>query len=133
MPPKAGRWRVTARDGRQIELPGWVEDEGVTIETTVERVTAVLLPQFLRRIEAGKKVMCGPFGVSRRFVYYKKKKARWDEVTSMRILTGRMYCLQIFCGWPLPWCNFNILHAPNGQLVYELVRRVAPAHLLKPA
>src|SRR5437667_326843 len=59
-PASARCWRVIARDGRQIDLPGWIEDDGTAIESTVERVTAVLLPQFLQRIEAGKKVMFGP-------------------------------------------------------------------------
>jgi hypothetical protein len=131
-PASKSRWRVTASDGRQIELPGWIEDDGTAIESTIERVTAVLLPKFLERIEAGKKVSFGPFGVSKRAVYFKGKKADWDDVTRMRILTGRVYCLQIYCGWFLPWCTFSLLTAPNGQLVYELIRRVAPARLLKP-
>jgi len=95
-------------------------------------VTAVLHPQYLARIEMGKKVMFGPFGVSKRFVYFKNKKTSWDDVTSMRIVTGRRYCLQIFCGWLLPWCTFYMLTVPNGQLVYEVIRRVAPSRLLKP-
>jgi hypothetical protein len=125
-------WRVTDRDGRHIDLPGWIEDDGTAIASTVERVTAVLLPQFLERIEAGKKVMIGPFGVSKRFVYFKQKKTAWDDVTHMRILTGTTYCLQIYCGWFFPWCAFHMLTVPNGELVYELVRRVAPKRLLKP-
>jgi len=64
-------------------------------------------------------------------VYYKNKQADWNEVTSLRILTGRMYSLQIFCGGFLPWCTFDMLTAPNGELVSEVVRRVAPTHLLK--
>jgi hypothetical protein len=132
-PALAGCWRVTARDGTQIDLPSWIEDDGTAIQSTVENVQAVLVPQFLNRIEEGKKVMFGPFGVSRRYVYYKKKKIDWDDVTSMRVLTGSVYCLQIFSGWFIPWCSFSTLRAPNGQLVYETVRRVAPERLLKPA
>ena len=66
-------------------------------------------------------------------MYYKHKKADWDDVTSMRILTGSVYSLQIYCGWLLPWCTFDLLKAPNGQLVYEVIRLVAPTRLLKPA
>jgi len=64
-PGTAPYWRITARDGRQIQLSYWVEDEATTIETIIARVTAVLLPQFLQRIASGDKVMFGPFGISK--------------------------------------------------------------------
>ncbi len=126
-----GNWCITAKDGSKIELPTWIEDDATAIESTIDHVTAMLLPQYLDRIDAGKKVMFGPFGVSKRYVYYKDKKADWNDVTSMRILTGVGYSLQIFCGWPLPWCSADLLSAPNGQMVYKLMCEVAPKRLLK--
>lgn len=110
-----------------------VEDEATTIITTIERVKAVLLPQFLQRIAAREKVMFGPLGISQGAVYYKNKEADWNEVTSVHIRSGRGYALVIYCNSFLPWCDFQILTVPNGELVYELLTRVAPQRLLKPA
>ncbi len=31
----------------------------------------------------------------------------------------------------LNWCSMNLLEMPNNQLVYELLVRTAPKHLLK--
>jgi hypothetical protein len=72
-PTLAGCWRVLAKDGRKVDISGWLENEGTAIAYTADRVTAVLAPRFLAIIEAGKKAMFGPFGISRRHVYYKKK------------------------------------------------------------
>jgi hypothetical protein len=132
-PAAAGHWKITARDGRQIELSYWVEDEGTTIESLVRHVSAVLLPQFQQRIAAGETLMFGPFGISREGVTYKAKTATWQEVTSLRYLTGGIYSLQIYCGGFLPWCTFPVMTAPNGELIYQLLCRVAPPRLLKQA
>jgi Family of unknown function (DUF6585) len=132
-PALANCWRTIAKDGRQVDISGWLEDEATAIESTVARVTAVLLPRFLASIEAGKKVMFGPFGVSARNVYYKDKKLSWDDVTSMRMLTGAAVGLQIFHGGLLPWCTYHLLKAPNGVIADEVIRRVAPPRLLTPA
>lgn len=131
-PALANCWRAIAKDGRQIEISGWLEDEGMAIERTVARVTEVLLPRYLASIEAGKKVMFGPLGVSARGVYYKDKKLSWDEVTRMHMLTGAATGLQIFHGGLLPWCTYHLLKAPNGVVADEVIRRVAPPRLLKP-
>ena len=130
-PPAAGCWRVTANDGRTIDVPAWIEDEGEAVASTMQFVTAALLPQLEERIEAGQKVMFGPFGVSKRFVYFKDKKTEWKDVTSMRLLTGAENCLKVYCGGMLPWCSFQLLEAPNGELVYDLLSRVAPPRLLQ--
>jgi len=132
-PASANRWCITARDGRQIDIPGWVENEGIAIETIIKRVTEVLLPLYMQRIEEGKKVMFGPFGVSKWHVYYKKKKLAWDDVTSMKLLTGAAVGLQIRCGTLFPWCTYHLMRAPNGCVAYEVLPRVAPARLLRPA
>ena len=132
-PAIAGRWRVIARDGRQIDLPGWIEDDGTAIASTVGRVTAVLLPQFLRQVQSGERVTFGSFAISGRHVYHRGKRAAWDEVTGMRILSGSMYALQIFCGGVLPWCSVDLAHAPNAEVLVELLRHVVPPRLLKAA
>jgi hypothetical protein len=129
----AGRWRITAQDGTQIDVPAWVQDEGTAIETIHDRVTDALLPRYLQHIEEGKKVMFGPFGVSKWHVYYKKKKLAWDDVTSMKLLTGAAVGLQIRCGKLFPWCTYHLMQAPNGCVAYKVLPRVAPARLLRPA
>src|SRR5262249_35078105 len=103
------------------------------IETIHDCVTEALLPRYLQRIEEGKKVMFGPFGVSRRYVYYKQKKLAWDEVTSMKLLTGAAVGLQIRCGTLFPWCTYHLMSAPNGCVAYKVLPRVAPPRLLLPA
>jgi hypothetical protein len=131
-PAAVNCWRLTARDGRQIDIPGWVEDEGTAIESIFERVSEELLPHYMQRIEEGKKVMFGPFGVSQRYVYYEDKKLSWEDVTSMKLLTGAAVGLQIRCGTLLPWCTYHLMKAPNGCVAYKVLPRVAPSRLLKP-
>lgn len=97
-----------------VTTAAWIEEEGGAVASIMEHVAAALLPQLELRIEAGKKVMFGPFGVSKRFVYFNDKKTDWKNVTSMRLLTGRVNCLEVYCGGLLPWCKFHILTGPNG-------------------
>jgi len=131
-PAATNRWCITARDGRHIDIPGWVENEGTAIESIIKHVNEALLPHYMQRIEEGKKVMFGPFGVSKWHVYYKKKKLAWDDVTSMKLLTGAAVGLQIRCGTLFPWCTYHLMRVPNGCLAYEVLPRVAPTRLLKP-
>jgi hypothetical protein len=131
-PASAKCWRLLARDGTQIDVPYWIKDEGTAVETIHDRVTDALLPRYLQQIEEGKKVMFGPFGVSKRHVYYKQKKLAWDDVTSMKLLTGAAVGLQIRSGGLLPWCTYHLMAAPNGCVAYKVLPRVAPSRLLTP-
>ena len=129
----AGPTRIVARDGRSIDLATWVKDEGTLLATTYDQVSAHLLPRYWAGIEAGKKVAFGDFAISRRGVFYKEKKLAWDEISGLKIVTGSVYYLEIKAGglglWP--WCRWNPRTAPNDQVALELVRRLAPPHLLK--
>lgn len=120
-------WTVVAADGRRITLPGWVADHTEAIIQICKSAETVLLPRYLAELEAGKKVMFGEFGVSRRFVYFKGDKLGWDEVTDLKAVNGS---LVISRGKLLPWCYHNPLSAPNGLVAGELVNRVAPKRLL---
>jgi hypothetical protein len=128
-PASKSVWAVVADDGRRIDLPGWVADHTDAVMHITQRAEAVLLPRFLARIEAGKKVMFGPFGLSRRFLYSKGDKLAWDDVTNLVVVDGR---LRVSRGKVLPWCEYMLMAYPNGFLAHELVRRLAPPHLLVP-
>jgi hypothetical protein len=129
-PASKSVWMVVAADGRRIALPRGVTEHTQAIIHITERVEAFLLPRFMAQLEAGQKVMFGPFGLSQRFVYSKGKKLAWKEVAGLKTLNGR---LQVSRGGLLPWCDYNLMAYPNGHMAYELVRRLAPSQLLVPS
>jgi hypothetical protein len=120
-------WTVVSKDGREIPLPSWVANESDAIINLCKSVSAHFLPKYLAMLEAGKRVMFGEFGVSKRYVYSKEEKLAWEEVTKLEVVNGRLHVRR---GGLLPWADYALFAEPNGFLAGELVRRLAPPRLL---
>ena len=136
LPPRAsgtyGRTRVVAHDGRAIDLSAKVAGGGGLLGAAYERVHAQLVPAYLARIAAGETVATGGLGVSRDGLTWKRKSLAWDAVTSLVLLSGGATGLQVTTGrlWLVAWCLFDHASVANGSVAVELVRLVAPEHLL---
>lgn len=129
------RFRLVARDGRTIDVGGWVEDEGMLRQALVEHVTAAQLPDALSALQEGRRVRFGDFGVSLRGMTYKDRRIAWEDVSSMVIRTGRigrrLHVRQ--SGAVLAWCSIDLDRLPNNDLLYQLLVQAAPARLLRSA
>lgn len=123
-------WQITAQDGRKVDFSTWLEDQPAALQTAIERVIATMLPRFVERIEKGETVEFGKFGVSQRSVFFKGNELPWDQVTSMKLVVGTQSAFHIFRGGVLPWCNYDLMRAPNGRVAEVLLRMVAPPRLL---
>jgi hypothetical protein len=120
-------WTIVANDGREIALPNGVAKHTDAIINICKCVDAVLMPRYMAQIEADKRVMFGPFGVSRRYVYSKDDKLAWTDVTRLEVVNGR---LQVRRGGLMAWCDYHLMDYANGFLAGEIVRRLAPPALL---
>ncbi len=97
-----------------------------------QRVNDFLLPKTLKKIAAGKGVKFGPFALSEGGLKYKDRKARWGDITSMKIHTHRgdtrltIYVRGRLFAWS--WCNVDSI--PNWNTFYDALCQTAPDHLL---
>ncbi len=133
-PPMASKHKcITLVNKEGVEMPipeacvGWAK----LIETVSNRVVATQTARTLEKIEQNKRVTFGPFKISRAGITYKEKQLAWDEMTSITIVTGASYSLKVFDGGLLPWANADLVSLPNNQTLLEVIRQLAPKHLLK--
>jgi hypothetical protein len=68
-PASKSVWTVVTADGRQIGVSERLEESSTAISNLTDSVMKTLFPKLLAKVDAGKKVMFGTFGVSRRFVW----------------------------------------------------------------
>ena len=121
--------RFVGRDGTELQIAnrecceGWAE----LLEGTIDQVVAAQLPGVMKTLDAGKKVVFGPFKVGLSTVIYKDKKIRWDEVASLVIHNGQV---RIGLGNLLPFSLCPCGEIPNYGTFYQVLRRVVPARLL---
>ncbi|AMV19222.1 DUF6585 family protein [Planctomyces sp. SH-PL14] len=133
-PPATGKgFRLDAQDGRKFELTQSVEEWGTLIQTIIARVTAEKLPAALEALAAGETLRFRNLGIRREGLSNKDKQINWSEVTAMVLLVkpGASLLTVRKSGSLLNWCSMDLLEMPNNQLVYELLVRTAPKHLLK--
>lgn len=126
-------FRLDAQDGRKFELTQSVEEWGTLIQTIIARVTAEKLPAALEALAAGETLRFGNLGIRREGLCNKEKQIDWSEVTAMVLVLrpGASMLTVRKSGSLLNWCSIDLLEMPNNQLVYELLVRMAPKHLLK--
>ena len=126
-------FRLVARDGRQVEFFQSVDEWGQLIQSTIARVTAEKLPAALEAIGAGETLFFRNLGIRREGLSNKEKQVDWSEVTAMVLLVGSGSSMLTVrrSGSLLNWCSIDLLALPNNQLIYELLVRTAPKHLLK--
>lgn len=126
-------FRLDAQDGRKFELSQSVEEWGTLIQTIIARVTAEKLPAALEALAAGETLRFGNLGIRREGLCSKEKEIDWSEVTAMVLVLrpGASMLTVRKSGSLLNWCSIDLLEMPNNQLVYELLVRMAPKHLLK--
>jgi hypothetical protein len=120
-------WTIIANDGQEIALPDGVTNHSDAIENICKSVYDVWMPRYLALLEENKRVMFGPFGVSRRYVYSKEDKLPWGDVTRLEYVNFRLHVRR---GGLLPWCDHYLMSYPNGFLAGDIVRRLAPPELL---
>jgi hypothetical protein len=123
---------VFADDDRQIKIWDGYTAKGELIQAVTQRVNEILLPKALRRIEEGKSAKFGPFAVSGWGLKYKNRKARWDDVQSMKLETFRgLTRLTIYArGGLFAFCWCDMATIPNKDTFYDVLCRTAPEHLL---
>lgn len=126
-------FRLVARDGRQVDFFQSVEEWGQLIQSTIARVTAEKLPAALEALAAGETLRFRNLGIRREGLSNKDKQIDWSAVTAMVLLVrpGASLLTVRKSGALLDWCSMDLLEMPNNQLVYELLVRTAPKHLLK--
>jgi hypothetical protein len=123
---------VIADDDRQIVIRQGYTGKGELLLAINQRVNEILVPKALRRIEEGKSAKFGPFAVSGWGLKYKKRKARWDDVQSMKLETFRgLTRLTIYArGHLFAFCWCDMATIPNMDTFYDVLCRTAPEHLL---
>lgn len=126
-------FRLDAKDGRKLELSQSVEEWGTMIQSIIARVTAEKLPAALEALAAGETLRFRNLGIRREGLSNKDKQIDWSEVTAMVLIVkpGASMLTVRKSGSLLNWCSLDLLEMPNNQLVYELLSRTAPKHLLK--
>jgi hypothetical protein len=124
---------LTDADGRQLVV--WQEgytEAGELRLAIFQRVNDVLLPRTLQKLAAGKAVKFGPFTLSRGGLKYKGRKARWDDITSLKLHTHRgdtrltIYVSGRLLAWS--WCSVDTI--PNWNTFYDALCKTAPESLL---
>jgi hypothetical protein len=128
-----GKFRLVASDGRMFDINRQVEDEGTLIRSMIDRVTDAQLPAALRALSAGQTVTFGNLGIRSDGLCYKSKQIDWSDVSSMVLHVGpgrsRLQVRQ--GGATFAWCSVDINGLANNDLLYRLLTRTAPPHLLK--
>jgi hypothetical protein len=119
-------------DDRQMMVWNGFTEMGELRLAIYQQVNNVLLPKALSRIEEGKAVRFGPFTLSRTGLKYKDRKARWSEITSMKIIShGGDQRLTIRTkGRLLAWCWCDTSKISNWNTFYDALCRTAPEELL---
>jgi hypothetical protein len=124
---------LTDGDGRQllVRQDGYTEAGELRL-AIFQRVNDVLLPRTLAKIAEGKTVKFGPFVLSKKGLKYKERKARWADITSLKLHTHRGDTrLTIYVsGRLLPWSWCSVDNIPNWNTFYDALCRTAPDHLL---
>jgi hypothetical protein len=119
-------------DDRQMMVRNGFTEMGELHLAIYQQVNKVLLPRALSKIEEGKSVRFGPFTLSRTGLKYKDRKARWNEITSMKIVShGGDQRLTIRTkGRLLAWCWCDTSKIANWNTFYDALCRTAPEELL---
>jgi hypothetical protein len=119
-------------DDREMVVHGGFTEQGELCQAVYQRVSEVQLPKTLSRIEEGKSVKFGPISLHRAGLKYKDRKARWDDIKSMKIVNHRGDIrLTIHTkGRLLAWCWCDIFTIPNWDTLFDALCRTAPEHLL---
>jgi hypothetical protein len=123
---------VRSVDDRELIIWDGYTEQGELCQAICQRVSELLLPATLRRIAEGKSVRFDPFTLHRSGLKYKDRKARWDDITSMKIVNHRGDIrLTIHTkGRLLDWCWCDIHKISNWDTFFDALCRTAPEHLL---
>ena len=124
--------KVVDQDDRQLVIQNGYTDMGELRQAIYQRVNDVMLPLALEQIADGKSVEFGPYTLRNTGLRYKDRKAKWKDVTSMKITNYRGDVrLTIYTkGRMLAWCWCDVHTVPNWNTFYDALCRTAPAHLL---
>lgn len=126
--------QLVVRSGDDRELIVWdgYTETGELCLAICQRVSELLLPGTLSRIAEGKSVRFDPFTLHRSGLKYKDRKARWDDIKSMKIVNHRGDVrLTIHTkGRLLAWCWCDIFKISNWDTFYDALCRTAPEDLL---
>jgi hypothetical protein len=128
--------KLTTGDGRTISVSADVENFNELVRDVIARITEGRLPALLDRIAQGETVEAGILGVSRHGLVRRGELIAWDQIAELRLvsLSGSIPELQVKrFGTLLPWCSVDMSRVPNYEVVVELLQRVCPPRLLRPA
>jgi hypothetical protein len=122
--------RIFTSEGHNFRC-GWMEDHDRFEEAIWERSAEHWVPAALKKVKAGETVMAGDLSLSATHIGFAGKIAAWDEVTSLVIIVGRRYQLNVFTTSWLAWAEVQLHKIPNARAVERLLTTIAPARLLK--
>ena len=127
------RDRISTPEGQQFYC-GWLEGHDRFEEQIWEQSAEHWAPAAVARINAGETVTVGDLGVSATHISYKGKTAAWEEVSSLILVVGRLYQMNITTkGSFLPWAWVNMHEIPNARAMQQVITSICPQHLLAAA
>jgi hypothetical protein len=124
--------RILTSEGHAFTC-GWMEDHDRFEEAIWERSAEHWVPAALKKVKAGETVTTGDLSLSATHIGVAGKLAAWEEVTSLVIIVGRRYQLNVFTTSWLAWAEVQLHKVPNARAVERLISSIAPPRLLQPA
>lgn len=115
---------------RESEAARLTPVPGVTTPVTIEQLgrllvsgaTSVQLPKAVERLRSGQGVQFGPLNVSPAGIMVKDQLARWEEIQSVRTLSGTVYIKK--AGKRLTWKSVPVPKIANYFVFDALVRSI---------
>jgi hypothetical protein len=125
--PVAGKHRIVAKDGRQLEINASIKDGKKLGQTVQQALYERMLPAATRALDRGETLTFGPLGLDHSFLYYKDKKLSWNEITKVSLLYNaytRSFQFEVkAASGLLPWCVVQSQNIPNLDVFKTLVER----------
>lgn len=152
---------IITSDGQKFALSNNLSNYGTLYERLNTLLMEQILPQALTTIEQGGNVVFKPFSavdpfegmlssvfagfggpltITKRGLSYLNRSAGWMDLTSIKLTEYQRYGMTQYVVLSvraqdsfLDWCRIRLDIVPNAPVLLELLRRLAPSHLLVPA
>jgi hypothetical protein len=126
--PVAGKHRIVAQDGRELEIDASVKDGKKLGEAVQQTLFDRMLPAAVRAFEGGETLTFGALRLDQTFLYYKDKSLAWDEIAKMQLLYNaytRSFQFEVKDAGSvlLPWCVVRTQDIPNLNVFKMLAER----------